>query len=115
MSHAHARLTPAGRLMMVQRIAAGRPIVAVVVQVSAGHDANRAGRNRTHERMDATRVRHAREYSPTDRAERATVRLTGVVPRVQGCVSELQNRGSGWTTARASAPVRCSPLRSIPA
>lgn len=33
MSHAHARLTPAGRFVMVQRIAAGRPVAHVAAEM----------------------------------------------------------------------------------
>ncbi|NKY05717.1 IS481 family transposase, partial [Cellulomonas hominis] len=33
MSHANARLTPAGRLTMVQRIGAGRPVAHVAAEM----------------------------------------------------------------------------------
>ncbi|MGC5028107.1 helix-turn-helix domain-containing protein [Tsukamurella sp. DT100] len=33
MSHANARLTPAGRLIMVERIAAGRPVAHVAAEM----------------------------------------------------------------------------------
>nr|WP_260679247.1 leucine zipper domain-containing protein [Cellulosimicrobium cellulans] len=37
MSHASAQLTPAGRLTMVQRIAAGRPIAHVAAAIGVSH------------------------------------------------------------------------------
>ncbi|WP_146805241.1 helix-turn-helix domain-containing protein, partial [Cellulomonas persica] len=33
MSHANARLTPAGRLVLVRRIAAGRPVAHVAAEM----------------------------------------------------------------------------------
>ena len=84
MSHANARLTPAGRLVMVQRIASGRPVAHVAAEMGISRTtgwrgwrryrelgtaglADRPSRPRTHPRRTQasveTRVRIARMLS----------------------------------------------------
>lgn len=105
MSHANARLTPAGRLTMVQRIAAGRPVAHVAAEMGVSRQTasrwwrrfrakgpagllDRSSVARSHPRRTAacveTRVRIARML--TRRGPVAIARLVGVPASTVGRV-----------------------------
>jgi transposase InsO family protein len=95
--HANARLTPAGRLLLVQRIAAGRP---------AAHVAAEMGVSRTTAYRWATRYRAQGQAGLTDRPSIAHSHPRRTPPAVERAIAQLR-------TSRKLGPARIAAVLGL--
>ena len=98
MAHANARLTPAGRAVLCQRIAAGRPVAHVAAEM---------GISRTTAHRWWTRYRQHGQAGLADRPSRAHRHPSRTPPQVEAAVLVLRQ-------TRKLGPARIAPLVGLP-
>jgi hypothetical protein len=98
MAHANARLTPAGRLILCQRIMAGRPVAHVAAEM---------GSSRTCAYRWWARYRQAGQAGLVDRPSWAHHHPHRTPPQLEATILELRQR-------RKLGPARIAPLVGLP-